>query len=240
MIEAARQARARIGIVTTTDGQRGFLASLGLEEAIEGIVSLEELKRRLGDAFDWPATLPRLPDAKADIERFKAAVRDFQERTMKPFGQAIGRLLRSPADPRGAPDLILERAGHDALGVSTALVKPFTGRVVYAEAMAGRRYAFYAPQVWTRQRRILMPTAEIRGTHLSNAYEVTRMNAMIAAGLIEVTEPTVIAWEELPEAHQAMWENRHAGQTYVVNHALPALGLRGREALMDHWATLAG
>ncbi len=236
MIEAARRARARIGVVTTTDGQRGFLSSLGLEEAIEGVVSLEDLKRRLGDAFDWPPTLPRLPDAKADIEAFKAAVRDFQERTMKPFGQAIGRLLRSPADPRGAPDVILERAGHDALGVSTALVKPFTGRVVYAEEMAGQRYAFYAPQVWTRQRRILMPTAEIRGTHLCNAWEVTRMNAMIAAGLIEVTEPTLIGWDELPAAHQSMWDNAHKGATYVVNHALPEPGLRSKEALFEHWA----
>ena len=236
MIEAARRARARIGVVTTTEGQRGFLSSLGLEEAIEGVMSLEELKRRLGDAFDWPHTLPRLPDARADIEAFKAAVRDFQERTMKPFGQAIGRLLRSPADPRGAPDVILERAGHDALGVSTALVKPFTGRVVYAEEMAGRRYAFYAPQVWTRQRRILMPTAEIRGTHLCNAFEVTRMNAMIAAGLIEVTEPTLIGWDELPAAHQSMWDNAHRGATYVVNHALPEPGLRSRDALFEHWA----
>jgi acrylyl-CoA reductase (NADPH)/3-hydroxypropionyl-CoA dehydratase/3-hydroxypropionyl-CoA synthetase len=236
MIEAARRARSRIGVVTTTDGQRGFLSSLGLEEAIEGVVSLEDLKRRLGEAFDWPPTLPRLPDAKADIEAFKTAVRDFQERTMKPFGQAIGRILRSPADPRGAPDIIVERAGHDALGVSTALVRPFTGRVVYAEEMAGRRFAFYAPQVWTRQRRILMPTAEIRGTHLCNAYEVTRMNAMIAAGLIEVTEPTVIGWDELPAAHQSMWDNAHKGATYVVNHALPELGLRSKEALFEHWA----
>lgn len=29
--------------------------------------------------------------------------------------------------------------------------------------------AFYAPQMWTRQRRILMPTATIAGTHLCNA-----------------------------------------------------------------------
>ena len=57
--------------------------------------------------------------------------------------------------------------------------------------MAGQRFTFYAPQVWTRQRRILMPTASILGTHLCNAFEVARMNDMIAAGLLEVTEPEV-------------------------------------------------
>jgi acrylyl-CoA reductase (NADPH)/3-hydroxypropionyl-CoA dehydratase/3-hydroxypropionyl-CoA synthetase len=163
-------------------------------------------------------------------------VRAFQERTTKPFGAAVGRVLRSADNPRGAPDLIIERAGHDALGVSTSLVKPFTGRIVYAEEMRGRRFTFYAPQVWTRQRRILMPTATIAGTHLCNAFEVARMNEMLAAGLLDATEPTVVGWPELPEAHQAMWENRHQGATYVCNHALPALGLRSRDELFEAWA----
>ena len=33
-----------------------------------------------------------------------------------------------------------------------------------------------------RQRRVLMPTATIIGTHLANAHEVTRMNEMVEAG----------------------------------------------------------
>ncbi|MFM9976966.1 MAG: enoyl-CoA hydratase-related protein, partial [Sphingomonadaceae bacterium] len=236
IIEAARRCNARSVVATTTDGQREFLQSLGLEDAIAGIVSLESIRRREGANFDWPDTMPRLPDAKTDIESFKAAVRDYQDRVMKPFGSAVGKILRSPDNPRGSPDLIFERAGQDTLGVSTSLVKPFTGRVVFAEDMAGQRFTFYAPQVWTRQRRILMPTASILGTHLCNAFEVARMNDMIAAGLLDVTEPVVVAWDELPEAHQAMWENRHSGATYVVNHALPALGLRSRDALLEAWA----
>ena len=236
MIEAVRAVGARTAVATHTDAQREFVQSLGFEDAVAGVVSLEDIRRRAGDQFDWPLTMPRLADARQDIETFRQAVRDFQDRTLKPFGAAVGALLKSPDNPRGAPDLILERAGHDALGVSTALVKPFTGRVVYCEELAGRRYAFYAPQVWTRQRRILMPTASILGTHLCNAYEVTRMNDMVAAGLLDVTEPTVVPWQELPAAHQAMWDNRHQGATYVVNHALPALGLRGRDALFEAWA----
>jgi acrylyl-CoA reductase (NADPH) / 3-hydroxypropionyl-CoA dehydratase / 3-hydroxypropionyl-CoA synthetase len=236
MIEAVRAIGARTVVATTTDAQREFVQSLGFEDAVAGVVSLEDIRRRNGENFDWPTTMPRLADAKKDIETFRAAVRDFQDRTLKPFGNAVGALLRSPDNPRGAPDLILERAGHDTLGVSTSLVKPFTGRVVYCEDMAGRRYAFYAPQVWTRQRRILMPSATIAGTHLCNAFEVTRMNDMVAAGLLDVTEPTVVPWHELPTAHQAMWDNKHQGATYVVNHALPALGLRSRDALFEAWA----
>ncbi|MEM8724028.1 MAG: AMP-binding protein [Pseudomonadota bacterium] len=238
MIEAARLFKARMVIVTTSDGQREFLQSLGLEDSVEGIVSIEGLKRRDAD-FDWPDTLPRLPDARQDIENFKIGVRAYQQNTMKPFGTAVGKLLRSPGNPRGVPDLVIERAGQDTLGVSTSLVKPFGGRVIYAEEMNGRRYTFYAPQVWTRQRRIYMPTAEIFGTHLCNAYEVTMMNEMVAAGLLDVTEPTLVAWEGLPEAHQSMWDNRHSGATYVVNHALPAMGLTTKDELLEHWAAAA-
>jgi acrylyl-CoA reductase (NADPH)/3-hydroxypropionyl-CoA dehydratase/3-hydroxypropionyl-CoA synthetase len=237
MIEAARRFSLRTVVATTTDGQREFLQSLGLEDSVEGIVSLEDISRRLGDQFDWPVTMPRLVDAKVDIEAFRAGVRDYQDRTLKPFGNAIGRILRSADNPRGSPDIVFERAGQDMLGVSTSLVKPFLGRVLYAEDLKGQRLTFYAPQVWTRQRRILMPTASILGTHLCNAYEVARMNDMIAAGLLDVTEPTVVPWTGLPEAHQSMWDNRHSGATYVVNHALPALGLRSRDELFELWAS---
>ena len=240
ILEAASARRLRAVIAATTDAQREFLLSLGFEASVAGVVSLESLKRRAGGEFEWPSAMPRLPDAKEDIDAFRGAVRRFQERTMKPFGAAVGALLRSPDNPRGAPDIVFERAGHDALGVSSALVRPFTGRVLYCENMKGRRFSFYAPQVWTRQRRILMPTAEIRGTHLCNAYEATRMNDLIAAGVLETTPPTVVPWTDLPAAHQAMWENAHQGATYLVNHALPALGLKSRDELFEAWAARHG
>ena len=230
----------RAAIAATTDAQREFLLSLGFEASLAGVVSFESLKRRAVAEFDWPSAMPRLPDAKADIGLFKAPVRQFQDRTLKPFGSAVGALLRSPDNPRGAPDIVFERADHDALGVSSALVRPFTGRVLYCESMKGRRYSFYAPQVWTRQRRILMPSAEIRGTHLCNAYEATRMNDLIAAGVLETTPPTVVPWNDLPAAHQAMWENAHQGATYLVNHALPAPGLKSRDELFEAWAAMTG
>jgi acrylyl-CoA reductase (NADPH) / 3-hydroxypropionyl-CoA dehydratase / 3-hydroxypropionyl-CoA synthetase len=235
-IEAVRAMGGRLVVATATDAQREFVQSLGFGDAVKGVVALEEIARKEGDGFDWPSALPPLPDAKTETMRFKEAVRDFQERTMKPFGSAVGRYLRSADNPRGYPDLIIERAGHDALAASTSLVKPFTGRVVYCEEMAGRRFTFYAPQVWMRQRRILMPNATIAGTHLCNAYEVVRMNEMIGAGQLSVTEPTVVPWSELPAAHQAMWDNTHAGSTYVVNHALPRTGLRSRDELYQEWA----
>ena len=234
-IEAVRRAGGRLVVATASDAQREFVQSLGFGDAVRGVVSLEDIRRKEGSDFDWPSALPVMPDAKRETAAFKEAVRQYQERTMKPFGTAIGRWLRSADNPRGYPDLVIERCGHDALAASTSLVKPFTGRVVYCESMQGRRYTFYAPQVWMRQRRILMPNATIAGTHLCNAYEVARMNDMIAAGQLEVSEPTMVPWEALPTAHQSMWDNTHSGANYVVNHALPRAGIRSRDELFQEW-----
>lgn len=235
-IEATRALGARTVVITYTDAQREFVHSLGFGSSLRGVVSLEELQRRMGTDFEWPKTMPTLPDSKADPAGLKEAVRRFNELTFKPLGAAVGHYLRSADNPRGYPDLVIERAGHDALAVSAMLVKPFTGRIVYFEDLGGRRYSFFAPQIWMRQRRIMMPSANIYGTHLSNAYEIVRLSDEISAGQLSITEPTLVPWEELREAHQAMWENRHAAATYVVNHALPRPGLRSKDDLYEAWA----
>jgi len=239
-IEATRAKGGRIVVVTYTDAQREFVLSLGFGAQLKGVVSVEGLKRRFGDEFDWPKCMPSLPDGRSDLVGLKEAVRLYNDLTFKPLGQGVGEFLRTSDNPRGYPDLIIERAGHDSLGVSAMLVKPFVGRIVYFENLDGRRYSFFAPQIWMRQRRVFMPTANIWGTHLSNAYEIVRLNDEISAGLLEVTEPTLCAWHELREAHQAMWENRHAGATYVVNHALPRAGLKSKDELYEAWAEQRG
>jgi acrylyl-CoA reductase (NADPH) / 3-hydroxypropionyl-CoA dehydratase / 3-hydroxypropionyl-CoA synthetase len=235
-IEAAREMGARIVVAAYTDAQKEFVQSLGFGDAVRGVFSIEDIKRREGADFVWPETMPDFPNPKTETEAFKEAVRFFTDFIFKPFGSAVAKYLRSPDNPRGYPDLIFERAGHDTLGVSTTLIKPYTGRVVLSEDMGSRRYSFYAPQVWMRQRRIYMPTANIWGTHLSNAYEVIRMNEMIDSGMLEITEPVFIEFEELPQAHQEMWENRHAGSSYVANHAIPQPGLKTKDQLFEAWA----
>ncbi|MEW6056450.1 MAG: AMP-binding protein [Bdellovibrionota bacterium] len=235
-IEAARDQGARIAVCTFTDSQREFVKSMGYGDTVRGVFSLEELKRREGDQFVWPQTMPSLPDPKTQTTQFKEAVRWYQEYVFKPFAVQVGAVLKTLDNPRGYPDLIVERAWQDSLALSSMLVKPFTGRVVYCEEMAGRRYSFYAPQVWMRQRRIYMPTANILGTHLSNSYEVQRMHDFINAGLLNVSEPAVVEFTGAAQAHQEMWENKHRAANYVLNHALPQLGLKTKDELYQAWS----
>jgi acrylyl-CoA reductase (NADPH)/3-hydroxypropionyl-CoA dehydratase/3-hydroxypropionyl-CoA synthetase len=235
-IEAARELGARIVVCARTDAERDFVKSMGFGEAVRGVFSVQELQRREGDAFSWPRTMPLLPDPRKETAAFKEAVRWYQEQVFKPFASQVGAFLRGAGNPRGYPDLVVERAGQDTLALSSMLVKPYTGRVVFCEDMAARRYTFYAPQVWMRQRRIYLPTANIWGTHLSNAYEVQRMNELVDAGLLQVGDPLVVPFDDGPGAHQEMWENRHRASNYVLNHALPEMGLKTKDELYQAWS----
>ena len=235
-IEAGCARGARVAVLTDSVPQREFVASLGFGANLSGVVSIQEIRRRLGNDFEPPGPFMRLPDPFTESAAFKEAVRRFSDRTLKPIGSAIGPLLRNTLDRRGLPDVVFERRDRDGLALSTSLVKPTVGSVVYAEDLGGRRFSFYAPQVWMRQRRILMPTAEIRGTHLNTAREYAEVLERIAAGMIDVVDPLPVPLTELPAAHQAMWDNEHAGATYVAVHGLPRAGLKTRDELYRAWA----
>ncbi|MEH6549600.1 MAG: AMP-binding protein [Pseudomonadales bacterium] len=237
-IESGRASSLRIVVVTDTDAERDFIMSLGFGDAVLGAVSLAEVKRR-EPTFEWPDTMPELPAPES--ADFKECVRLMNENTLKPIGKAIGKLLRSEDNPRGQPDIIIERAHVDSLFASTMLVKPHTGKVIYCGDMSDRRYSFYAPQVWMRQRSILMPTASILGTHLCNAAEVLGLNQMIDSGAVNVPEPYLGPWDDAARLHQAMWENRLPEVTQgavktVINHALPMTGLKTMDELLAAWS----
>ena len=235
-IEVGCQRGAQVAVLVDTVSQREFVSSLGFGTQMKGAVSIEEIERRLGDDFDPPGPFQKMPNPFTESAAFKESVRAFSDRTLKPIGSAIAPLLRNTLDKRGLPDVVFERAGRDGLALATSLVKPNVGKVVYSEDLKGARFSFYAPQVWMRQRRILMPTAEIRGTHLNTSREFAEMQERIAAGHINILSPTIIPMEDVPQAHQAMWENRHAGANYVALHALPRTNLKSRDELYRAWA----
>jgi enoyl-CoA hydratase/carnithine racemase/NADPH:quinone reductase-like Zn-dependent oxidoreductase len=198
-IETALTLGARVVAATRTDAQAAHLKRIG---ALAGTVSLETLGRARG--FVWPEAMP-------DYDTDGDGYRGYQDATLKPFGQAIGRLLATSDNPRGYPDLIVERAGQDTLGTSTFIARPFTGAVVYLEPTAGRRLSFYAPNVWMHEKRVLFPSFAILGSHLSNAHQADSCVRLIDAGALGIHRPAVHAWDELAEANQALYENRHTG-----------------------------
>jgi enoyl-CoA hydratase/carnithine racemase/NADPH:quinone reductase-like Zn-dependent oxidoreductase len=225
-IAAALAAGARVVVVTQTDA----VASRVRETwRVAGTVSLETLAA--GKGFEWPATMP---DYDTDADGY----RRYQDRTLKPFGLAVGRLLATADNPRGYPDVIVERAAQDTLGTSTFLARPFTGVVVYLEATEDRRFAFYAPNVWMHQKRVLFPTFAVLGSHLSNAHQAEECVRLLDAGALAVQPPAIHPWDALPDANQAMHENRHAGTLTIRVGATPALDrARSAREVYEAWGS---
>jgi acrylyl-CoA reductase (NADPH)/3-hydroxypropionyl-CoA dehydratase/3-hydroxypropionyl-CoA synthetase len=225
-IAAALRAGARVVVATATDAEA---AEVQRAHRVHGVVSRQTLARTAG--LRWPETMP---DYDTDAEGFRA----YQDATLKPFGLAVGRLLAAPDNPRGNPDVIVERAGQDTLGTSTFLARPFAGVVVYLEATEGERLSFYAPNVWMHQKRVLFPSFAILGSHLSNAHQAAEVVRLLDTGALAIHPPVVHAWEELAEAHQAMHENRHAGTLTVRVGATAALdAARTSRAVYEAWGS---
>src|SRR5205823_2899714 len=100
----------------------------------------------------------------------------------------------APGDPRAEDAIetalaIGARAGQDTLGTSTFLARPFTGAVVFVEPSEGRRFSFYAPNVWMHGKRVLFPTFAVLGSHLSNAHQAQECARLVDAGALAVHSP---------------------------------------------------
>lgn len=202
------------------------------EYDVEGTVSVETLTAE-DDGFELVDSLPKLPPPESPD--LLSTVGAYSNKMFKPLGKAVGSHLRTPNNPRGNPEVVFERAGQNTLGVSTMLCAPFKGEVIYSEDMSDQRYSFYAPQVRMRQRRIVMPTTEIFGTHMKNTYEVMKLHEEIEQGTIDVPRTNLSAWEDTPSVHEDMWNNEHEEGSYVINHALPDPSLESKEDLLDAW-----
>ncbi len=225
-VAAALAAGARVVAVTPTDG-----AAAGVPEAarLRGVVSLQTLAREARLAW---------PDAMPDYDTDPDGYRRYQDATLKPFGQAVGRRLATADNPRGYPDVIVERAGQDTLGVSTFLARPFTGVVVYAEDTAGDRLSFYAPNVWMFGKRVLFPDFAVLGSHLSNAHQADEVVRLIDGGALTIHPPAVHDWGALAEAHQAIHENRHTGTLAVrVGATAPLDDARTARRVYETWGS---
>ncbi len=225
-IGAALGAGARVVAVVRLDAQAARVqASL----PVNGTVSLETLARSPG--FRWPETMP---DYDVDPDGYRA----YQDQTLKPLGQAIGRLLASPDNPRGNPDVVVERAGQDTLGLSTFLARPHTGRIVYLESTEGQRLSFYAPNVWMHGKRVVFPDFAILGSHLSNAHQAAEVVRLLDSGALAVHAPAIEPWEALAEANQAIHENRHAGTiTCRVGATATLDGARTARQVYEAWGS---
>ena len=103
-----------------------------------------------------------------------------------------------------APDIVFEHVGQATFPTSVFTVKPF-GKVVICGATSGYTLDFDVRYLWMKQKEIL-------GSHFANAYECMRANQLMAEGKIRPVLWKAMDFDGIPEAHQLMHENKHAGK----------------------------
>jgi crotonyl-CoA carboxylase/reductase len=108
----------------------------------------------------------------------------------------------------GEPDIVFEHVGKATFPTSVLAVKPF-GAVVICGATSGHTLDFDVRYLWMRQKRII-------GSHFANAWECNRANELIESGKVRPVLWRTLGFEQVAEAHQLMYENRHLGKIAIL------------------------
>lgn len=61
-----------------------------------------------------------------------------------------------------------------------------------------------------------MHQKRIIGSHFANALECIRANELVRKGIIKPVLSQVYPYDEIPRAHQLMYENKHSGKMAVL------------------------
>lgn len=192
VIQAAERRQARLVIVTQSETQKRWLQGrLGGYAA--GIISIEECAASWQGEFDWPPAVPYLPNPSERKKDWLLTRQLFERRTIRPLRTLIGQYLKTIQNPDGYADVVVDRADHDALGISLHLVKPKTGRVVFGENMAGKRYSFYASTLMESERRIITPSATVIGCGVPDVEDVQRVLEWVENGVLREERCSLMA-----------------------------------------------
>ena len=108
----------------------------------------------------------------------------------------------------GEPDIVFEHVGRATFPTSVLVVKPF-GTVVICGATSGHTLDFDVRYLWMRQKRII-------GSHFANAWECHRANELIEAGKVRPVLWRTLGFDQVAEAHQLMYENKHLGKIAIL------------------------
>lgn len=120
------------------------------------------------------------------------------------FGQAIWEIAGKGVNPR----IVVEHPGEDTLATSM-FVCDTNGIVVTCAGTSGYSATVDLRYVWMRQKRL-------QGSHFANDEQAAAINSQVADGSIDPCLSRTFSFDELPTAHQMMYNNEHPNGNMVV------------------------
>lgn len=131
---------------------------------------------------------------------------------VRSFGRAIWDILGDRRSPR----IVFEHPGESTIPTSM-FVCDTGGMVVICAGTTGYNATVDLRYLWMRQKRL-------QGSHFANDKQSQAFNDMVIAGQVDPCLSRTFTYEELPVAHQLMYENRHPEGNMAVLVGSPELG----------------
>ncbi len=130
------------------------------------------------------------------------------------FGKATWKIIGE----RKAPAIVFEHPGEVTL--PTSLFSCDTGgMVVTCAGTSGFNATVDVRYLWMRQKRL-------QGSHFANGAQAKGFNDLVAAGEVDPCLSRTFTFDEIPEAHQLMFENKHphGNMAVLVGARAPGTG----------------
>jgi crotonyl-CoA carboxylase/reductase len=138
--------------------------------------------------FDHWGMLPHWTDKEA-FERWMASARR--------FGKAIWDIVGA----KRSPNIVFEHPGEST--IPTSLFTCDTGgMVVICAGTSGYNATIDLRYLWMRQKRF-------QGAHFANDEQARGINDLVQSGEVDPCLSRTFRFDEIPDAHQLMFENKH-------------------------------
>lgn len=162
--------------------------------------------------FDHWGMLPHWKD-NAGYAKWLKGVRSFGSKIWEVLGE------------KRAPNVVFEHPGESTIP-SSIFVCETGGMVVVCAGTSGYNATVDLRYLWMRQKRL-------QGSHFANTVQCNEMNELALRGQLDPCMSRAFTYEELPDAHQLMADNKHphGNMSVLIGATQFGLGASGKPAV---------
>lgn len=132
---------------------------------------------------------------------------------VRKFGKALWDVIGEKRNPR----LVFEHPGESTIPTSIFVCET-GGTVVICAGTTGFNATVDLRYLWMRQK-------TLQGSHFANDEQARGFNQLVMEGLVDPCMSKAVTFDNLPEAHQAMHENKHPHGNMAVLVGAPEFGM---------------
>ena len=181
------------------------IAVVSSEDKVEYCKSLGAKGCIIRKSFDHWGMLPHWKDDAAYGKWLKGA---------RQFGAALWEAVGERKSPR----IVFEHPGEDTVPTSI-FVCDTGGMVVICAGTTGYNATIDLRYHWMRQKRF-------QGSHFANDEQAEGVNQLVIEGKVDPCLSRTFRFDEIPQAHQLMYENRHPHGNMGILVGAPKEGLK--------------